>query len=59
MHQLAKKQWTTVILLVVRVPVVSGQILRHAPTSQEALDDSRPVGCEGTSLVWADSKSCN
>ena len=58
MHLPAKKHWTTVILLVVRVPVLSEQILRHAPTSQEALDDSRPVGCEGTSPVWADSKAC-
>ena len=30
---------------------MSEQILKHAPTSQEALDDSHPVGCEGTSLV--------
>ena len=54
----SKKHWATVILLVVRVPVLSEQILKHAPTSQEALDDSHPVGCEGTSLVWADSKAC-
>ena len=51
MHLPAKKHWTTVILLVVRVPVLPEQILKHAPTSQEALDDSHPVGCEGTSLV--------
>ena len=35
MHLPAKKHWTTVILLVVRVPVLSEQILKHAPTSQK------------------------
>ena len=47
MHLPAKKHWMTVVLLVVRVLVLSGQILRHAPTSQEALDDSHPVACIG------------
>ena len=51
MHLPAKNHWTTVILLVVRVPVLSEQTLKHASTSQEALDDSHPVGCEGTTSL--------